>query len=149
MSMTRPSTTGAAPPESGGIVCACAGSDLSTRSSAKTGCMARSIKSKYDVMVAIPAAHDCMRARTMPRKTILSTCLVVTLMLAGARIAHAQEVTVRVGSAPSIAAGALLIAVERGYFREVGIKVVIEPLDTAANAIALLAQHQYQIIAGR
>jgi NitT/TauT family transport system substrate-binding protein len=84
----------------------------------------------------------------MPRKTILSTCLVVTLMLAGARIAHAQEVTVRVGSAPSIAAGALLIAVERGYFREVGIKVVIEPLDTAANAIALLAQNQYQIIEG-
>ena len=54
----------------------------------------------------------------------------------------------RVGNAPSIASGALLIAIERGYFREVGIKVVIDPLDSAANAIALLAQNQYQIIEG-
>src|SRR5262249_30420606 len=85
----------------------------------------------------------------MPRTTILSTCLMAaSMMTAASDIAHAQEVTVRVGSAPSIAAGALLIAVERGYFREVGIKVVIEPLDTAANAIALLAQNQYQIIEG-
>src|SRR5205814_5364676 len=62
--------------------------------------------------------------------------------------APAQEVTVRVGNAPSIASGALLIAIERGYFREVGIKVMIDPLDTAANAIALLAQNQYQVIEG-
>jgi len=41
--------------------------------------------------------------------------------------ASAQEVTVRVGNAPSIASGALLIAIERGYFREVGIKIVIAP----------------------
>ena len=84
----------------------------------------------------------------MPRKTILSTCLMAaSMMLAGAPML-AQEVTVRVGSAPSIASGALLIAVERGYFREVGIRVVIDPLDTAANAIALLAQNQFQIIEG-
>src|SRR5215468_7967776 len=86
----------------------------------------------------------------MSRKTILSTGLVVTsMMLADAPVtALAQEVTVRVGSAPSIAAGALLIASERGYFREAGIRVVIDPLDTAANAIALLAQNQFQIIEG-
>src|SRR5262249_56206920 len=53
-----------------------------------------------------------------------------------------------VGNAPSIASGALLIAIERGYFSEVGIKVVIDPLDSAANAIALLAQNQYQVIEG-
>src|SRR5262252_6972407 len=86
----------------------------------------------------------------MSRKTILSTSLVVTsMMLADAPVtALAQEVTVRVGSAPSIAAGALLIASERGYFREAGIRVVIDPLDTAANAIALIAQNQYQIVEG-
>src|SRR5215468_8962048 len=84
----------------------------------------------------------------MPRKTTLSTCLMAaSMMLAGAPVV-AQEVTVRVGNAPSIASGALLIAVERGYFRELGIRVVIDPLDTAANAIALLAQNQFQIIEG-
>src|SRR5262249_1046979 len=37
---------------------------------------------------------------------------------------------------------------ERGYFREAGIKVVIESLDSAANAIALLAQNQFQVVEG-
>src|SRR5262249_61034025 len=56
--------------------------------------------------------------------------------------------SVRVATAPPLAAGALLIAIERGYFREAGIKVVIDQLDTASNAIALLAQNQFQIIEG-
>jgi NitT/TauT family transport system substrate-binding protein len=85
----------------------------------------------------------------MSRNLALSTLLVATsMMLGGAPAALAQETTVRVGNAPSIASGALLLAVERGYFREVGIKVVIDPLDTAANAIALLAQNQFQVIEG-
>jgi len=74
--------------------------------------------------------------------------MAASMMTAASDVAPAQEVTVRVGSAPSIAAGALLIASERGYFRELGIKVVIDPLDSAANAIALLAQNQYQIVEG-
>jgi NitT/TauT family transport system substrate-binding protein len=60
----------------------------------------------------------------------------------------AQETTVRVGNAPSIASGALLIAIEHGYFREVGIKVEIDSLDSASNAIALIAQNHYQIVEG-
>jgi len=86
----------------------------------------------------------------MPERTSLFRCLLAaSIMLVGVPGgAHAQEITVRVGNAPSIASGALLIAIERGYFREVGIKVVIDPLDTAANAIALLAQNQYQVIEG-
>jgi len=86
----------------------------------------------------------------MPERTSLFRCLLAaSIMLAGVPGgARAQEITMRVGNAPSIASGALLIAIERGYFREVGIKVVIDPLDTAANAIALLAQNQYQVIEG-
>jgi NitT/TauT family transport system substrate-binding protein len=79
----------------------------------------------------------------------LTRALVASVTLLGlSTFAPAQEVTVRVGNAPSIASGALLIAIERGYFREVGIKVVIDPLDSAANAIALLAQNQFQIVEG-
>jgi len=67
--------------------------------------------------------------------------LAAILLLSLASTATAQEeTTVRIGNAPSIASGALLIAIERGYFREAGIKVVIEPLDTASNAITLLAR---------
>src|SRR5262249_19185525 len=74
--------------------------------------------------------------------------LALILLLSLAPAAPAQETIVRIGNAPSIASGALLIAIERGYFREAGIKVEIEPLDTASNAIALLAQNQFQMIEG-
>src|SRR5262249_43242736 len=82
----------------------------------------------------------------MTMMTRAAAALAVLLSATGA--APAQETTVRIGNAPSIASGALLIAIERGYFREAGIKVVIESLDSAANAIALLAQNQFQIIEG-
>src|SRR5215475_15403991 len=79
----------------------------------------------------------------MRRALMIAVAAVLTVTAA-----PAQEVTVRIGNAPSIASGALLIAIERGYFREAGIKVVIDQLDTASTAIALLAQNQFQIIEG-
>ena len=66
----------------------------------------------------------------------------------GAGAAHAQEVTVRVGTVRSISTVSILWAVEQGYFKEHGIKVVNENLDTASNSIALLAQNQLQIVEG-
>src|SRR6266853_1615477 len=56
--------------------------------------------------------------------------------------------TVRIGIARSVSNGAELIAMEKGYFREVGIKVEIDDIDTSANTIALLATNRLQIIAG-
>jgi len=61
--------------------------------------------------------------------------------------AAAQE-TVRIGIARSVSNGAELIAIEKGYFRDVGIKVEIDDIDTSANTIALLATNRLQIIAG-
>ena len=61
--------------------------------------------------------------------------------------AAAQE-TVRIGIARSVSNGAELIAIEKGYFREVGIKVEIDDIDTSANTMALLATNRLQIIAG-
>ncbi len=58
------------------------------------------------------------------------------------------EETVRIGIARSVSNGAELIAIEKGYFREVGIKVEIDDIDTSANTIALLATNRLQIIAG-
>jgi NitT/TauT family transport system substrate-binding protein len=65
-----------------------------------------------------------------------------------AATAGAQEITVKVGTVRSISTVAILWAVEKGYFKEYGIQVVNENLDTAANSIALLAQNQLQLVEG-
>lgn len=58
------------------------------------------------------------------------------------------EETIRIGMARSVSNGAELIAIEKGYFRDAGIKLEIEDIDTSANTIALLAQNRLQIVAG-
>ena len=74
--------------------------------------------------------------------------LVALVLLAFAGVAPAQETTVRIGLVKSISNAANLWAIEKGYFREVGIKLQIEELDTSANVLALLAQNQLQLIEG-
>jgi len=74
--------------------------------------------------------------------------LVVLGFLGGAVAAHAQEVTVKVGTVRSISTTTILWAAEKGYFKQYGIKVVPETLETAANSIALLAQNQLQLVEG-
>ena len=74
--------------------------------------------------------------------------LPIALTLAcGVFSARAQEI-VRIATAPAIGSGATLIAIERGYFRDVGIKVEIDNIDSSANGLALLAQNRYQIVEG-
>jgi NitT/TauT family transport system substrate-binding protein len=75
--------------------------------------------------------------------------LLPCLALAGfAGPAFAQDTTVRIGIARSTSNAAELMAIERGYFKEYGIKLEWEDIDTSANVIALLAQGRLQIVAG-
>jgi NitT/TauT family transport system substrate-binding protein len=86
---------------------------------------------------------------TMPAgKRSLLAFIAFIAVVAGAGTACAQEVTVKIGTVRSISTVAILWAAEKGYFKEYGIKVVNENLDTAANSIALLAQNQLQIVEG-
>jgi NitT/TauT family transport system substrate-binding protein len=62
--------------------------------------------------------------------------------------AGAQETVVKVGVVRSMANGAILMAMEKGYFREAGIKVQLEDLQSSATAMASLAQGALNIIAG-
>jgi NitT/TauT family transport system substrate-binding protein len=62
--------------------------------------------------------------------------------------ASAQETTVKVGIARSTSNAAELMALKRGYFGESGIKLQWDDIDSTANVIALLAQNQYNIVAG-
>ena len=82
----------------------------------------------------------------MTLQRTLSACAAIAIGSASA--AHAEEITVRVGTVRSITTVAILWAAEKGYFKEFGIKVVNENLDTAANSIALLAQNQLQMVEG-
>ena len=69
-------------------------------------------------------------------------------MICAASAAMAQELTVKVGIAKALATAATMIAIEKGYFKEAGVKVEIEDLDSSANVMALLAQGQLQIVEG-
>src|SRR5499427_10359211 len=73
--------------------------------------------------------------------------LLLGALLAAPALAHGEE-TVRIGMARSVSNGAELIAIEKGYFKEAGIKVEMDDIDTSANTIALLAQNRLQIVAG-
>jgi NitT/TauT family transport system substrate-binding protein len=79
---------------------------------------------------------------------IASTMLVATGMAAIPAVAAAQETVIKVGTVRSIANGAILMAMEKGYFRESGIKLQLEDLQSSATAMASLAQGQLHIIAG-
>ena len=80
---------------------------------------------------------------------ILQFFLSVVLGVGGAcGAAWPQETTIRIGIARSTSNAAELMALKNGYFKEFGIKLAWEDIDTTANVIALLAQGKYQIVAG-
>lgn len=69
-------------------------------------------------------------------------------MLAVAIDAQAQKGPdkVKVALARSVSNGAMLIAIERGLFKQENIEVEMQDIDTAADALSLVAQGQIQIV---
>jgi NitT/TauT family transport system substrate-binding protein len=82
----------------------------------------------------------------MMQRSLLACLIAVGAV--GASGAGGEEVTVKVGTVRSISTATILWAAEKGYFKQYGINVVTENLDTAANSIALLAQNQLQLVEG-
>ncbi len=70
--------------------------------------------------------------------------LAALTMAAGVQAAQAQQHTVRLGIVKALTSTATFIAIEKGYFREFGIKVETEDLDT--TALVPLAQNQLQLV---
>src|SRR5437879_4542638 len=62
--------------------------------------------------------------------------------------AFAEDTTIRIGIARSTSNAAELMAIDKGYFKQYGIKLEWDDIDTTANVIALLAQGRYQLVAG-
>ena len=78
----------------------------------------------------------------------LNTMLLGAALACLAVPAAAQEVTIKVGTARAISVGATLYAIEHGYFKEAGIKLDMEYINSSADVMAMVAQNQYQIIEG-
>ena len=74
--------------------------------------------------------------------------LLAVLGVAGSAGTSAQETTIKVGMARSTSNSAELMAINKGYFKEFGIKLEIEDIESSANVIALLAQGRLNMVAG-
>jgi NitT/TauT family transport system substrate-binding protein len=74
--------------------------------------------------------------------------LLAGLGLAGLSSVATAEETIKLGVVRSMANGALLMAEDKGYFKQAGIKVELEYLQSSATGMAGLAQGQLNIIAG-
>jgi NitT/TauT family transport system substrate-binding protein len=79
---------------------------------------------------------------------LLPWIVLAALGVASSGAASAQEHTIKIGIARSTSNAAELMALKHGYFKEYGIKLEWDDIDTTANVIALLAQNKYQIVAG-
>jgi NitT/TauT family transport system substrate-binding protein len=60
----------------------------------------------------------------------------------------AQETVVKVGTARAISVGATLYAIEKGYFKEAGVKLDMDYINSSADVMAMVAQGQYHIVEG-
>jgi NitT/TauT family transport system substrate-binding protein len=76
------------------------------------------------------------------RSTFLAAIL-ATLLTAPA--AAQQRATVKIASVPSIPSAATYLALDKGYFRDAGLDVTIERIDSLSKAVAFVATNQMQV----
>ncbi len=74
--------------------------------------------------------------------------LAALAVAAWAAPAAAQETVLKVGTARAISVGATLYAIEKGYFKESGIKLDMDYINSSADVMAMVAQGQYHIVEG-
>src|SRR5262245_62799746 len=107
---------------------------------------------RYEVASIAAQERDMWSENRLQRDTAGGTMIkrglwTCVFAFAAVALAHAED-TVRVGEVRSIGSGGTLTAIERGYFKDQGIKVELDAIDSSANAFALLAQDRYQIVEG-
>ena len=86
--------------------------------------------------------------RTAAAALALVASLLIGLAAASAQETANKETTINIGLVRSIANAANLWGIEKGYFKQVGINLNMELLDTSANTLAILAQGRLQIVEG-
>jgi NitT/TauT family transport system substrate-binding protein len=81
-------------------------------------------------------------------RTLLTALALGASLCANIGAARAEDTTIHVGLVRSISNGAELIAIDKGYFKQYGINVEIDDINTSADTLVLLAQNRLQIVAG-
>jgi NitT/TauT family transport system substrate-binding protein len=74
--------------------------------------------------------------------------LVIAALLSMAAPVHAQKAQIVIGSVPSPTAVGTYIAIDKGYFRDLGIEVDLEPAQSAGAVMAMLASNRIQVVEG-
>jgi NitT/TauT family transport system substrate-binding protein len=69
-------------------------------------------------------------------------------MQARAQAPAASPSIITIGVVPSVPAAATYLAVEKGYFKEAGIEVDLQNIDSSSTAMALLASNRMQVVEG-
>jgi NitT/TauT family transport system substrate-binding protein len=92
------------------------------------------------------AFRSRFRLATAGRFLVRLACSFAILTALAAVAAHAEPITIAI--VPSVPAGSTLIAEEKGYFREAGLEVKIERIDSLGKAVAFLAANHVQVAQG-
>lgn len=74
--------------------------------------------------------------------------LVIAALLVAAAPAQAEDAKIVIGSVPSPTAVGTYIAIDKGYFRDVGIDVDLEPAQSAGAVMPMLASNRIQVVEG-
>lgn len=82
------------------------------------------------------------------RTSPISLAILVLALSCAVRAPAAELVTVTVGTTGSQSDAPLDIAIEKGYFRDQGIDVVLQTFDSAANMVSLAGSGRLDIAAG-
>jgi NitT/TauT family transport system substrate-binding protein len=80
-------------------------------------------------------------------KITFAAALAVALVFGVPSFAQSPD-SITIGVVPSVPAGATWIAVEKGYFKEAGVDVELQNIESSATAMALLASNRMQVVEG-
>lgn len=76
----------------------------------------------------------------------MRSTLALAILLALATPAAAAKITIAV--VPSVPGGTTYVALDKGYFRDAGLDVDVERIDSLGKAVAFLATNQVQVVQG-
>jgi NitT/TauT family transport system substrate-binding protein len=80
---------------------------------------------------------------------VLKAFAALVALSAFGHAANADEAaTITLGVVPSVPAAATYLAVEKGYFKDAGVTVEMQNIESSATAMALLASNRMQVVEG-
>src|SRR5258708_471995 len=96
-------------------------------------------------MAKAVARVACSRmASTDGEESLRITSAVLLSLVLSASASAQQRTAVKIAVVPSIPSASTYLALDRGYFRDAGLDVTIERIDSLSKAVAFMATNQVQ-----